>query len=544
MAYRMTLNCISSCRLNRIKTTLSFCPLHRSLVSRAIPATLYNPRCFSTSLSLSSPSYQETNLIDEYLPQELVSGLDEHIIGQHEAKRSLAVVLRDRWRRQRIKDPKLRAETTPSNILLIGPSGCGKTELARRIAQITNAPFTKVVATKFTEVGFVGDDTHSMVNDLAEQAYLDEKRRYKAKAQNEARRLAENHLITVLSQMPNFDHMDSQTLLEQLRCGALDDILVEIDCDLLNASSDKSGNNPFHQILNSLNGNATGQTSSGASQPGLFSAFPVHLVLSKLPPVGQASTFLKKMDLLDVEGKSESSNKPALRQISVKNALPLLEEHFICEMIDEEEVIASAKDNAENRGIIFIDEFDKLIDSKVEGNEFRSKSRGVQKELLSLMDGTYVNTTRLGRISTEFILFVASGAFHASKPSDIMPELQGRLPIRSELQPLTIEDLKRILLETKYSLLKQQIALLETEGIFLSFTPEAISTIAQLTYELNAMSANIGARRLKTVFSKLLEEIKFDVQTYKDKHVTVDADMVQSRLKSLLTHTDLSKYII
>lgn len=476
---------------------------------------------------------------DALLPIELEQALDEHIIGQKEAKRSLSAVLRDRWRRQQIHDADLRAETTPNNILLIGPSGCGKTELARRIAQISGAPFVKVVATKYTEVGFVGDDTSSMVNDLAEQAYSDEKRRFRAKVSQKARSMAENHLVKILQELAEFQSMSPQEILEKIQSQKLDDVNVSVDTDLLAVPNDKPASNPFQQVLDSLTGGSGMGLNSG------LSTLPVHLVVSKFPSMTNPSSISKQSDFADAEmdsGKSLST-KPPQRILSVKMALSLLEENFAHKLIDEEEVISAAKSAVENRGIIFIDEFDKLIEGK-EGNEFRSKNRGVQKELLSLMDGTFVNTTRLGRISTEFILFVASGAFHSSKPSDIMPELQGRLPILSELKPLDVQDLERILHTTKYSLLKQQIALLETDQIHLVFTPESIRRIASIAYELNTMSANIGARRLKTVLAKLLEDFKFDVKKYRGQKIIIDTELVDSRLKPLLKHADLSKYII
>ncbi|XP_053993459.1 ATP-dependent protease ATPase subunit HslU-like [Hylaeus volcanicus] len=476
---------------------------------------------------------------DALLPIELEQALDEHIIGQKEAKRSLSAVLRDRWRRQQIHDADLRAETTPNNILLIGPSGCGKTELARRIAQISGAPFVKVVATKYTEVGFVGDDTSSMVNDLAEQAYNDEKRRFRSKISQKARLMAENHIVKALRELPEFENLKTQQVLDKVQSQKLDDVNVSIDTDLLVVPNDKPATNPFQQVLDSLTGG------SGMGLNNGLSTLPVHLVVSKFPSMNNPSSVFKQSDFTDAEMDPDKSlsSKPSQRTLSVKMALSLLEENFAHKLIDDEEVISAAKSAVENRGIIFIDEFDKLIEGK-DGNEFRSKNRGVQKELLSLMDGAFVNTTRLGRISTEFILFVASGAFHSSKPSDIMPELQGRLPILSELKPLDVHDLERILHATKYSLLKQQIALLETDKIHLVFTPESIHRIASIAYELNTMSANIGARRLKTVLAKLLEDFKFDVNKYKGQKIIIDNDLVDSRLKPLLKHADLSKYII
>lgn len=486
-----------------------------------------------------------STVLDEALPEELVAALDQYIIGQTDAKRSLAIALRDRWRRQQLRDPDLRAETTPNNLLLMGPSGCGKTELARRIAHFTQAPFVKEVATKYTEVGFVGDDTHSMVNDLAEQAYADEKRRHRIEAAKEGRRCAENHIADVLCKSSNYQDVDRETLLKEIQSGRLNAVTVELDADMLTVTGDRPAN-PIQQLFDSIGGVAVpGRPNGmGVGIPAI-AAMPVGVTWTKAGPPPDPTALLKQLGFpatLGEQNEDTSHAKPR-RTISIEEALPLLEEHFCSHMIDEDVVINAARQAAENRGIIFIDEFDKLVETK-EGSEFRSKRRGVQKELLSLMDGTYVNTTRLGRISTEFILFVASGSFLSSKPSDVMPELQGRLPIRSELKPLDAHDFLRILTETKHNLLKQQIALLEVEQIALSFTPAAIERIALIAYELNTVSANIGARRLKTVISKVLEDIKFYVQRYKGQQVVVDETLVDERLKVLREGADLTKYII
>eukprot|EP00922_Rhytidocystis_sp_ex-Travisia-forbesii_P061004 GHVS01090482.1.p1 GENE.GHVS01090482.1~~GHVS01090482.1.p1 ORF type:complete len:390 (+),score=74.42 GHVS01090482.1:61-1230(+) len=378
-------------------------------------------------------------------PDEIVSELNRHIIGQEDAKKSLAIALRDRWRRQQIKDPELRKEITPNNILLIGPSGSGKTELAKRLAAFAWAPFVKVVATKYTEVGFIGDDTQSMVQDLAEQALADERARLRKDVAAEAKARAYKALAKAVVADSAFKDLSEAAVLASLEDGRLDAMEVELDEALLTARDDKETDNPLSSLMGSLGGGRRGGIPAGV--------IPVGVSVQGLPGSDM-------MNLLDLMGGSGKKKKHVKRTISVTESLPLLQEHYTSEMISTEDVSEAARQAAEQKGIIFIDEFDKLIEPK-EGNEFRSKKRGVQKELLTLMEGTTVST-RLGRLSTDHILFVASGAFNSSKPSDIMPELQGRLPIRCELKSLTQEDFVRILKETRYNLLMQQQALLET----------------------------------------------------------------------------------
>ncbi|MCX8133751.1 MAG: ATP-dependent protease ATPase subunit HslU [Roseococcus sp.] len=432
-------------------------------------------------------------------PREIVSELDRFIIGQHEAKRAVAIALRNRWRRQQLPEA-LREEVVPKNILMIGPTGCGKTEIARRLARLANAPFLKVEATKFTEVGYVGRDVESIVRDLVEAAIVQAREAARKGVQAKAELAAEERLLTALVG----EGASGETRMKfrrMLREGALEGREVEVQ----------------------------------VSEP---QAVPLGVMdMPGLPP-GQMQNMQEMLSRMF--GRAA---KP--RRMSVASAREALIREEADKLLDSEALTREAVRNAENNGIVFLDEIDKICARTTEGG-FRGgdvSREGVQRDLLPLIEGTTVNT-RHGPVRTDFILFIASGAFHLAKPSDLLPELQGRLPIRVELKALTREDFRRILTEPEHSLLKQASALMATEGVTLVFAEEAVDALADLAAEINARVENIGARRLATVLERLLEEISFTAPDRRGETVTVDAAMVRARVAPLAASADLSRYIL
>ena len=433
-------------------------------------------------------------------PQEIVSELDRHIVGQHEAKRAVAIALRNRWRRQQV-DEKLRAEITPKNILMIGPTGVGKTEIARRLARLADAPFIKVEATKFTEVGYVGKDVDSIVRDLVEMAVKQTRISEMRKVRSRAEDAAEDRILDVLVPAPRFgepqaDNTARQSFRKKLREGLLND--TEIDIEVAEQ----------RQQLEILG--PAGMEDMAEQLRGMFQQF--------------------------------GGSKRQTRKLKIGEARKLIAEEEAAKLVNEEEIRAAAITNAEQNGIVFIDEIDKVA-SRSETSGADVSRQGVQRDLLPLVEGTTVST-KYGPIKTDHILFIASGAFHLAKPSDLIPELQGRLPIRVELNSLSVQDFEAILTTTHASLVKQYEALLATEGVTLEFTPDAITRIAAIAFDVNERTENIGARRLATVMERLLEEVSFDATRLADKHVTIDGAYVDSRLKDLSRNEDLSRYIL
>lgn len=433
-------------------------------------------------------------------PREIVSELDRHIVGQDDAKRAVAIALRNRWRRQQLPGG-LREEVVPKNILMIGPTGCGKTEIARRLAKLANAPFLKVEATKFTEVGYVGRDVESIVRDLVEVSITMTREQARKGVQAKAELAAEERLVTALVG----EGASGETRLKfrrMLREGALETREVEIQV------AETGGGLPIGMI--DLPGHQGAQ-------------------------LGNMQEMLSKM----------FGGRQRPRKMTVAEARAALTKDEADKLVDQDALTRDAVSNAENNGIVFLDEIDKVCARTTEGG-FRGgdvSREGVQRDLLPLIEGTTV-TTKHGPVKTDHILFIASGAFHMAKPSDLLPELQGRLPIRVELSALTREDFRRILTEPEHSLIKQYVALLGTEGVALEMREDAIEAIANLAAEINASVENIGARRLATVLERLLEEISFTASDRHGETVAVDAAMVRDRVAPLASSADLSRFIL
>ncbi len=437
-------------------------------------------------------------------PREISQELDNHIIGQDKAKRAVAIALRNRWRRQQVSED-LRNEITPKNILMMGPTGVGKTEIARRLARLAHAPFIKVEATKFTEVGYVGRDVESIIRDLVDVSVKQMREDEVARVRHRAEDAAEEKVLDALLPRPkNFDadadnsagDSTRQKFRKMLREGKINDKEIEIDLQMPSMGVEIMAPPGMEDMTNQLQG--------------LFQN------------LGNAKT--------------------RTRKLRVEDALKVLTDEEAAKLINEEELKLSALENAEQNGIVFIDEIDKVA-KRGETSGTDVSREGVQRDLLPLVEGCTVST-KAGMIKTDHILFIASGAFHVSKPSDLIPELQGRLPIRVELSALTVEDFVRILREPHASLTEQYTALMETEGVRLTFTDDALARIAEVAFQVNEKQENIGARRLHTVMERLLETISFEASDMVDQAITIDAEYVNEQLGDLSLDEDLSQYIL
>ncbi len=438
-------------------------------------------------------------------PREIVHELDKHIIGQADAKRAVAIALRNRWRRSQV-DPALREEITPKNILMIGPTGVGKTEIARRLARLANAPFIKVEATKFTEVGYVGRDVESIVRDLVEVAVKMTREAEMEKVRARAEKAAEEQVLDVLVPPPSSwseqqevekDSPARQRFRDKLRAGQLDEMEIEIEVQAPTMGVEIMAPPGMEEMTSQLQG--------------LF--------------------------------QSMASGKTKRRKMKIKDALEVLRDEEAAKMINEEEIKLRAVETVEQNGIVFLDEIDKICRRSEMGGGADVSREGVQRDLLPLVEGSTVST-KYGMVRTDHVLFIASGAFHLAKPSDLIPELQGRFPIRVELDALSVQDFIRILTEPDASLTEQYKALMATEGVKLHFTAEGLARIAEIAWQVNETVENIGARRLHTVLEKLLESISFEAPDMGGQALEVDAAYVDGHLGELAQDEDLSRYIL
>lgn len=458
-------------------------------------------------------------------PQEIVSELDRHIVGQPKAKRAVAIALRNRWRRSQV-DAELRGEITPKNILMMGPTGVGKTEIARRLARLADAPFIKVEATKFTEVGYVGKDVDSIIRDLAEIAVKQAREAEMKKLRTRAEDAAEERILDALLPTPR---------------------------------STTAASNPFEQLMAqaSTSDEAEGRASAAADNPtraafrkklreGLLDDKEIDIELAEVRP---------QVEIMGPQGMEEMTEqlkglfsqmgreRRKSRKLTIREARRALIDEEAEKLVNEEETKTRAIANLEQNGIVFIDEIDKVATRSTNGSSADISRQGVQRDLLPLVEGTTVST-KYGMVKTDHILFIASGAFHLSKPSDLIPELQGRFPIRVELESLSVADFEAILTQTHASLTRQYQALLATEGVTLDFQPDGIRALAQTAHTVNERTENIGARRLATVMERLLDEVSFDAVRLEGQTVTIDEAYVKARLESLSQNEDLSRFIL
>lgn len=475
--------------------------------------------------------------LDKLTPREIVAELDKYIIGQHDAKRNVAIALRNRWRRMN-STPEMQKEIIPNNILMIGATGVGKTEIARRLAKIANAPFVKVEASKFTEVGYVGRDVESMVRDLVEQAVNLVKSAKKEAVKQKAQEIVEDIILDVLipPMYPNSSNQHSQ----RPSVG----FAITDDNDTVQTPPPPISSMPDHELNERTRGRFREKLRAGELED---RKIEIDMQASAAPNIGVMGGPIDDMSMMNIQemlgNMMPKRNKK--RKVTIADARKILMEEEAAKLIDMDEVKEEAIAKAEDLGIIFIDEIDKIANSNGKGGGPDVSREGVQRDLLPIVEGSTVNT-KYGPIKTDHILFVAAGAFHVSKPSDLIPELQGRFPIRVELQSLTEDDFYRILKEPRNSLTRQYHALMESEGVELTFNDDALRELAKLAFTINSDVENIGARRLQTVMSTLLNDFMYDIPDVigANSHVVVTKELVQQRLSSLVKNRDLSQYIL
>ncbi|MET3135896.1 ATP-dependent HslUV protease ATP-binding subunit HslU [Undibacterium sp. GrIS 1.2] len=456
-------------------------------------------------------------------PQEIVSELDKHVVGQARAKRAVAIALRNRWRRQQVPEP-LRHEITPKNILMIGPTGVGKTEIARRLAKLADAPFIKIEATKFTEVGYVGRDVDTIIRDLVDIGIKQTREAATRKVRARAEDAAEDRILDILLPLArDFGFSPNKEVSET----------IAVSADNAEKEAGKTADNNTRQIFRKRL--REGTLDDKEIDIEVAETAPTMEIMAP-PGMEEMTEQIKSMFSGIGSGRKKS------RKLKIKDALKILIEEEAGKLVNEDELKQQAIHNVEQNGIVFLDEIDKIASRSESGGAEVSRA-GVQRDLLPLVEGTTVNT-KYGMIKTDHILFIASGAFHLAKPSDLIPELQGRFPIRVELESLSIADFERILTSTDACLTHQYKALLETEGVTIDFTDEGVQRLAGIAYAVNETTENIGARRLYTVMEKLLEEISFDAHQNSGTTIVIDAAYVEQRLQALSVDEDLSRYVL
>jgi ATP-dependent HslUV protease ATP-binding subunit HslU len=472
--------------------------------------------------------------MSQLTPREIVKELDKHIVGQHDAKRAVAIALRNRWRRMQLNE-SMRLEVTPKNILMIGPTGVGKTEIARRLAKLANAPFIKIEATKFTEVGYVGRDVESIVRDLVEISVKMARQTAKEKVQERAKEAAEERVLDLLLPSPKKEKAANPIGFANEPLAEKNPLVIELPAPeepiIEDKSKDTTARKNYRKKLR------TGELDDKEIEMDVPIATSINMEIMGPPGMEDMTTQLQEM----FQHIGKVKTKP--RKMKIKEAMKILQDEEASRIISDEDTKRNAIENVEQNGIVFLDEIDKICKRSDSHSGGEVSREGVQRDLLPLIEGCTV-TTKHGMVKTDHILFIASGAFHMTKPSDLMPELQGRLPIRVELKALSVEDFMKILTDPDASLTEQYIALMASEGVKLSFKPEAIKRLAEIAWQVNESIENIGARRLHTVLERLLETLSFEADTRSGEAVEIDAAYVDKTLKDLAKDEDLSRYIL
>lgn len=482
-------------------------------------------------------SKEKNTLLESLTPQKIVKELDKYIIGQGEAKKSVAIALRNRYRRQQVKE-EMQEDITPKNIIMMGPTGVGKTEVARRLAKLVDAPFVKVESTKFTEVGYVGRDVESIIRDLISVAVNGEKKKMLKTVEKEALKQANEIILSILFPQGNNNNFhQSEKRSQQNNFSMTLDIKDDKNEEKKNDEERERINRTREKIKKKLENGGCEDTEIEINVPKKNSGFPSFNVMGVDPSMG----FEQMEGMMQNLFNSMKGNKNSHKKVKVKDARKILKEDIADQLVDMEKVVSIATEKTEKMGIVFLDEIDKIASSQHKGADVSRE--GVQRDILPLVEGSAVNT-KYGVIKTNHILFISAGAFHISSPNDLIPELQGRFPIRVQLESLSVEDLQLVLTQPKNSLIKQYSALLKTEGIEIDFDKKAVSRIAEIAQECNTETQNTGARRLATVVEKLLEDLLFKASDLKNKKVKIDEKYVNDKLGKIIEKNDIKKYIL